>query len=143
VLDSLKRPGESTSAVLSRAQSLILLNVVVQQTFTFASGPSILAGDKDDDSNKPDRLLPGPAPGALPSVQDVEHVGLLHDHDGEDEDDAYRFQRPIRELQDTPDLRWPEKLRFMEKPAKKVAGFLNPPVIGAIIAVILGVRPSR
>jgi predicted permease len=141
VLDTLKRPGESTSAVLARAQSLVLLNVVVQQTFTFASGPSILAGDKDGDGPS-DRLLPGPAPGARPSVQDVEHVGLLHDHDGEDEEDAYRFQRPIRALQDTPDLHWPHRLRLLEKPAKAVAQFVNPPVVGAAVAVLLGMVPA-
>lgn len=76
-------------------------------------------------------------------MQDTEHVGLLQGMSSDDEDeDPYRVQRPIRRLQDVPDLHWPEKLKFLEGPVKKVAGVLNPPIIGAIIAVILGVSLS-
>jgi predicted permease len=143
VLDELKRPGESTSAVLDRAKSLILLNVVVQQAFTFAAGPSILTGGQHDEDD--DRLLPGPRRGGA-TIQDTEHVGLLHDHSGDEATygataDPHRFERPLRQLEDQPDMRWPEKLRFLQAPVTKVASFLEPPVVGAIIAVIFGMIP--
>jgi predicted permease len=143
VLDNLKRDSESQSDVLDRAKSLILLNVIVQQALTFLAGPSILTKGQDDDEDASnDRLLPGSNHRGRPTIQDTEHVGLLNDHDAEDgygaTQDPYRFERPLRQLDDTPDLRWPEKLQFMEAPTKKVASFLNPPVVGAIIAITLG-----
>jgi predicted permease len=145
VLDEFKKPGESTSAVLDRAKSLILLNVVVQQAFTFAAGPSILTRGQDHEDH--DRLLPGPHHGR-PTIQDTEHVGLLHNHDGEDgygaTADPHRFEGPLRQLENQPDLHWPTKIRFMQKPVEKVASFMEPPVVGAIIALILGmVSPLR
>jgi auxin efflux carrier family protein len=125
---------------LERAKSLILLNVIIQQAFTFTAGPSILTNGQDKDDR--DRLLPGPGRGQ-PTIQDTEHVGLLLDHDSDDDGygataDPYRFERPLRRLENEPDLRWPEKLQFLQKPAEKVASILNPPVVGAIIAVLLG-----
>lgn len=108
---------------------------------TFATGPSILTAGQDHSNH--DALLPGPDPRG-PTIQDQEHVGLLYDHDGQDDDDLdpYHIQGTLRKLQDTPNVRWPEKLKFMEKPTKKFVGFLNPPVIGAILALIFGVRNS-
>jgi hypothetical protein len=63
--------------MLSRTKSLILLSVVIQQMFIFATRPPILANDDEEQSlkNKQDRLLPGPGGHCL--LQDPEHVGLL------------------------------------------------------------------
>jgi hypothetical protein len=122
-----------------------LLNVVVQQVFTFATGPSILTDDGEEGSkNKQDRLLPGP--GGYSLIQDPEHVGLLDDVEGTNEDDeeATRMRHDgraaVSAIVDMPDVHWPRRLLFMRGPVMKVVSFLNPPVVGGIIACVVGVR---
>jgi predicted permease len=146
VLDTLKRPGESTPTTLSRAKSLILLNVVVQQVFTFAVGPSILTHDQSQSNSKPrsdsDVLLPGP--GGYTLSQDEERVGLLDDVEGGTEDEeavsrlAHDAHVAVGKITDVPDIHWPERLAFLRKPLRKLVSFLNPPVIGGLIALVLG-----
>ncbi|KZV81213.1 hypothetical protein EXIGLDRAFT_731583 [Exidia glandulosa HHB12029] len=138
VLDALQRSGESRSEVLDRAKSLILLNVVVQQCITFMAGPEILAHDLPEGGNKRS------SSSRLPTIQDTEHVGLLAEHDEDDSDDEEslrgRITEPLDTLDDTPNFpkfRLPRRLRWVSK----VFGFLNPPLIGAIVAVLLSAIP--
>lgn len=149
VLDLLSKDGESVSATLDRAKSLILLNAIVQQTFTFQLAPGIMArddGHKDDEDpeSQEDRLRPGP--GRLTSiVQDSERVGLLHDHeyDGSDSDETRAgdgaYTRAVGDIADQPDIHWPERLKFLKKPVKKACSYVSPVLLGAIIALIIGV----
>jgi auxin efflux carrier family protein len=128
--------SESSNATINRAKTIILLNSIVQQCFTFAIGPEVL---KKGHSDAQDRLLPGPD-GTRPTIQDSEHVGLLTDHDGLEEDGhSEDIRATIRELEDTPDIHWPHRIKFLEKPLKKAMSFVNPPLIGAAISLILGV----
>ena len=151
VLDTLSRSGESVSETLNRAKSLILLNAIVQQTFTFQLAPSIMARDDghkhddDDDPESQDRLRPGP--GRLASVvQDSERVGLLHDHeyDGFDNLDETRagesvYARAMDDIADRPNIHWPRQIKFLEKPIKKACSSISPVLLGAIVALIIGV----
>ncbi|KAI0369711.1 hypothetical protein BV20DRAFT_967713 [Pilatotrama ljubarskyi] len=146
VLDTLSQQGESVSETLDRAKSLILLNAIVQQTFTFQFTPGIMRRDdgqrKQDDPE--DRLQPGP--GRLTSVvQDQERVGLLddHEHDSDDSEEtrANGYRNALDDIADQPDVHWPERLRPLEKPLKKFWSYMSPPLIGAIIALIFGMVP--
>ncbi|RPD78075.1 hypothetical protein L226DRAFT_550966 [Lentinus tigrinus ALCF2SS1-7] len=151
VLDTLSQDGESVSKTLDRAKSLILLNAIVQQTFTFQLAPTIMARDDgqkhDDDPESQDRLRPGP--GRLTSVvQDSERVGLLHDNDydgseGSDETRAGEsaYPRAVDDIADKPDIHWPERIKFLEKPLKKACNSISPVLLGAIIALIIGITP--
>ncbi|KAI0661370.1 auxin efflux carrier [Cubamyces menziesii] len=149
VLDTLSQSGESTSETLDRAKSLILLNAIVQQTFTFQFTPSIMARDdsnpKDQDPESQNRLRPGPGR-LIPIVQDQERVGLLDDTD-HDSDDSERttaegYRHALDDIADQPNIRWPERLRPLEKPLKKVWTGMSPPLIGAILALIIGITPA-
>ncbi|KAI0769451.1 auxin efflux carrier [Trametes elegans] len=148
VLDTLSQPGESVSKTLDRAKSLILLNAIIQQTFTFQFTPSIMQRDDghkhaDSDPESQDRLRPGP--GRLtPVVQDQERVGLLDDHDhdsGDTERTGTGYSHALDDIADRPDIHWPERLRPLEKPLKKVWSGMSPPLIGAIIALVIGIIP--
>ncbi|KAH9946974.1 hypothetical protein B0H21DRAFT_692743 [Amylocystis lapponica] len=146
VLDSLSADGEDVFATLSRAKSLLLLNAIVQQTVTFQIAPSILALDdgkhaKDNDPANANRLRPGP--GRLPSVvQNPERVGLLHAQDGESDGTEDALSGALLPIADTPDLHWPSKISLLEKPLKALWGYMSPPLIGAIIALVLGITPA-
>ncbi|KAI0674848.1 auxin efflux carrier [Trametes maxima] len=149
VLDTLAQPGEPVRAALGRAKSLVLLNVIVQQTFTFQVTPGIMAQDehqaKDDDEERQDRLRPGP--GRLTAVvQDQERVGLLDDHDGDSYDSEQRragagYRHALDDIADQPDVHWPERLRPLKEPLEKVWSSMSPPLIGAILALVIGIIP--
>ncbi|OCH86382.1 hypothetical protein OBBRIDRAFT_761455 [Obba rivulosa] len=141
VLDALG-DGEDAGTTLRRAKAMILLNVIVQQTFTFQTAPAIL---KRDDGRKKDaedgnRLRTGPGR-TSPIVQDHEHVGLLHDHDGMEDDEQIDYHDALNPIEDTPDLHWPLCLGPLEKPVKAIYSYMSPPLIGAIIALFLGMIP--
>ncbi|EIW63550.1 uncharacterized protein TRAVEDRAFT_17854 [Trametes versicolor FP-101664 SS1] len=145
VLDTLSRPGENVSATLARAKSLILLNAIVQQTITFQFTPSIMERDsdhsKDNDTERQDRLRPGP--GRLTTVvQDQERVGLLDDHE-HDSDDARAegYSGALSDIADQPNVHWPHRIRFLEKPLKTIWAGMSPPLIGAILALVIGITP--
>ena len=158
VLDTLSEEGEPVAKTLGRAKSLVLLNAVVQQSLTFQLAPSIMARDdddghsKDDDPESQDRLRPGP--GRMTSVaQDPERVGLLHDHEHEDDDERSDDSEETRaeqslgrqaldDIADRPDIHWPERLRVLERPLKKTVSSISPPLLGAILALVIGVSPS-
>ncbi|EMD37609.1 hypothetical protein CERSUDRAFT_114257 [Gelatoporia subvermispora B] len=141
VLNSLA-PGESASTILRRARAIILLNVVVQQTFTFQTAPAIL---KCDDGHKDleggNNLHPGPGHTG-PIVQDAEHVGLLRDHDGMEDGEDSDYREVLNPIEGTPDLRWPSFFALLEKPIKIVYSYMSPPLIGAIIALFFGMIPA-
>ncbi|EJD41832.1 hypothetical protein AURDEDRAFT_169035 [Auricularia subglabra TFB-10046 SS5] len=130
VLDTLQG-GTSRSKTLDRAKSLILLNVVVQQCVTFLAGPGILAEDAAKQKKHRDRL---------PTIQDREHVGLLDDDSDEAEDEQRSLLAPLEALENVPDLpEWhlPESLRWL----RKLGIFVNPPVVGALIALCISFVP--
>lgn len=157
ILDQFSSGDESSSKLLSRAQSLILLNVVVQQTFTFQIAPWLLKrdkkgqgsdGDEDDVEHGPASLTPA-SPGKHisninPVVQDRERVGLLSDQDGRDYGSTeghsgVDYAGAINPIADRPDIHWPKRIGFLEKPVKKTLGMMSPPLIGAIVALVVGV----
>lgn len=155
VLDQFSNDHEESSDLLKRAQSLILLNVVVQQTFTFQFAPWLMnrdgkadkkaSGLSEDVESGSSSLAPtSPTAHAAhinPIVQDGERVGLLNDHDGRDygtRDDDYA--EAIEPIADQPDIHWPKRLARFETPLKKVWKGLSAPLIGAIIALMIGVR---
>ncbi|KAI0351044.1 hypothetical protein OH77DRAFT_1524410 [Trametes cingulata] len=152
VLNTLAQDGESMSETLSRAKTLILLNSVVQQTFTFEIAPSIIARDRpkgNADPESPNRL--GSERGRLPTVvQDPERVGLLEDHDGMHDveepertwTDQCRTREALGDITEVPNMHWPAALRPLKKPVKTVASFMRPPLIATIIAFILGMVPQ-
>ncbi|KAI0745662.1 auxin efflux carrier [Earliella scabrosa] len=164
VLDTLSESGEPVAKTLGRAKSLVLLNAVVQQSLTFQLAPSIMArddddargkDDDDDDLESQDRLRPGP--GRMTSVaQDPERVGLLHDHDHDrecDDDDEQSDdseetraeqslgRQALDDIADRPDIHWPERLRVLERPLKKTVSSISPPLLGAILALVIGITP--
>lgn len=147
VLDTLSRPGEDVSATLARAKSLILLNAIVQQTITFQFTPSIIERDsdhsKDNDPESQDRLRPGP--GQLTTVvQDQERVGLLDDYEhGSGDPGAEGYSGALNDIADQPDVHWPHRIRFLEKPLKTIWAGMSPPLIGAILALVIGVSLRR
>lgn len=157
VLDQFANDGESTDKLLARAQSLILLNVVVQQTITFQIAPALLKrdrktqeeGEDEDVENSPERLEPGTlgkhSANINPIVQDRERVGLLEDQDGRDYGTRgpADYTKAVLPISDEPDIHWPQAIGFLEKPVKKVAGGMSPPLIGAIVALIVGVRSIK
>ena len=160
VLKSLSSDGESVPDTLRRAKSLILLNVVIQQTITFQLAPSLLERDckldgkqcgrdeedgSDSDSTrsalKPDKQHRSHI---APVVQDPERVGLLQDEDvgshsyGSSGEDQYT--EALEPIVDQPDIRWPDRLKEVERPVKRIVFSMSSPLIGAIIGLVVGVR---
>lgn len=157
VLDQFSNDGEDTSKILKHAQSLILLNVVVQQTLTFQIAPWLMKQDrkaegKDVDSDGDvENGLTATSPGAHaaninPIVQNSEHVGLLSDQDGRSYgtqgQEGSDYTHAMDPIADQPDIHWPKPIAFLEKPAKKTWKAISPPLLGAIIALIIGVSAS-
>lgn len=152
VLDVLSAPGEAVSDTVHRAKSFLLLNAIVQQVVTLQSAPFLLKRDRtknntrDDQENGASHLTPGSSPHHLPSVvQDREHVGLLQEHRsyGAVEDDySPHFTEALGPIADQPDIHWPRRVRFAEAPLKWIYESASPPLIAAIIALLLGVSGS-
>ena len=153
ILDSLGAPGESPSKILHRAKSIILLNVVIQQSITFQIAPSVLRWDdgtskQDDEEEGPEYLTPalGKSSSRLnPVIQDRERVGLLQNHDcisygaggqGEEEGD---FLDALAGIEDQPDIHWPQSIGALEKPIKGTLSWMSAPLIAAIVALLIGV----
>ncbi|KAJ3557263.1 hypothetical protein NM688_g1565 [Phlebia brevispora] len=157
VLELLGADGESVSQTLHRAKSLILLNVVVQQAFTFQTAPSLLERDAtkrarrdsagDAEAGATDELSPAAkhASNIAPIVQDSEHVGLLQDNDarsyGSSSQAEPDYPSALEPIAEEPDIHWPRSIGIFEKPLKKIAMTMSPPLIGAIIGLILGIIP--
>ncbi|TCD64172.1 hypothetical protein EIP91_004485 [Steccherinum ochraceum] len=150
VLDRLSRPGESVSDTVARAKSILLLNAIVQQIITFQSAPFLLKYDKTkkDDSeenvNGRSHLTPGTSPLNLPGVvQDRERVGLLQAHRayGATDDEPTAYTDALDPISEQPDLHWPYRLQFAERPVKKVFAMMSAPLIGGIIALLFGIIP--
>ncbi|PCH40600.1 hypothetical protein WOLCODRAFT_88752 [Wolfiporia cocos MD-104 SS10] len=123
VLEQLSGSGESMKQAMNRAKSLLLLNAIVQQVFTFQLAPSV-------DPAQMNILRPGPGR-ILPIVQDEEHVGLLDNYDGAaDSANADGDMRgALDAIVDTPDVHWPAAIAVLA------------PLVGAIIAFIFGMTP--
>ncbi|KAH9935621.1 membrane transport protein-domain-containing protein [Fomitopsis serialis] len=138
VLSQLSRGDDGLKETLSRAQSLLLLNAIVQQVVTFQLAPSVLRlddGHKQDGG--PGTLHPGPGR-TLPITQNPERVGLLDDQEGEEERDEIDGRGALGPIEDVPDYHWPKRVKFAQKPLRAVVEFMSPPLIGAIIALIFG-----
>ncbi|THG95307.1 hypothetical protein EW026_g6322 [Hermanssonia centrifuga] len=79
-----------------------------------------------------------------PVVQDIEHVGLLQDHNGrsygtaEDGDD---YPEALGLVADEPNVHWPKRLAILEKPVKATLSKMSPPLIGAMVALFIGLIP--
>lgn len=155
VLSQFSSGDEDADKLLKRAQSLILLNVVVQQTFTFQTGPWLIRqdakadGKRLDEEDAPARLTPS-SPGMHasninPIVQDSERIGLLSDQDGrsygtQEGREGTNYSHAVEPIADHPDIHWPHAIAFLEKPMKKTWKVMSPPLLGAIVALFIGVR---
>ena len=161
VLRMLATDGESISDTLRRAKSLILLNVVLQQTITFQLAPSLLERDckldgkrsgrdeeevSDEDSDSSRSILKPEnehRSHITPVVQDAERVGLLQDSDQASHsygtNDETRYAEALGPIIDQPNLHWPRRLKNIEKPLKMVISSMSPPLIGAIVGLVIGV----
>lgn len=142
VLSQLSREGDDIKTTLSRAQSLLLLNAIVQQIITFQTAPAVLRLDDGHRKHNggPGTLSPGPGR-ILPIMQDEERVGLLDGEDEHEETDGIDGRAALRAVEDMPDYHWPQSVKFAEMPLRGIWGFMSPPLIGAIIALFVGVRP--
>ncbi|KZT10648.1 uncharacterized protein LAESUDRAFT_342656 [Laetiporus sulphureus 93-53] len=143
MLEQLSGDGESVKDTLGRAKSLLLLNAIVQDIITIQLAPAVLGADRSrrEKDKSPDRLKPGP--GKLSVVQDEERAGLLDDVDseGSQRDSDREMGGALGPIADVPDLRTPQSLRPLEKPIKTMWSYMSAPLIGAIIAFILGILP--
>ncbi|KAI0812764.1 membrane transport protein-domain-containing protein [Irpex lacteus] len=153
ILNVLGSPGEDSSKLLDRGKSYILLNVVIQQSITFQIAPAVLKlddGKHQDEEQGPASLTPAvrkPAGRLNPVVQDRERVGLLQNYDGisyggrgqgEEEGD---FPAALAAIEDQPDIHWPRSIGVLEKPVKATLDWMSAPLIGAVIALLLGIIP--
>ncbi|KAI0958865.1 hypothetical protein AcV7_004563 [Taiwanofungus camphoratus] len=145
VLNFLAGDGEKLSDTLDRAKSLLLLNAVVQQTFTFQLAPAVLARDDGHRAKQrsfvANRLQSGPGH-TRPVVQDPERVGLLHEHNSASRGitgSEHDLSAALGPIQDMPDVHWPSCLYLLEQPVKKAFSYISPPLTGAIIALAFGI----
>ncbi|KAK7692584.1 hypothetical protein QCA50_004214 [Cerrena zonata] len=148
VFEDLSAHGESTSDTLERAKSLILLNAIVQQSFTYQTAPQILKLDKPTRSNPNDSDEENPAANLAPEtvhhlpsiIQDRERVGLLdsseHPSYGTTNEEYTEALHPIL---DQPDVHWPNRFK---RPLSRVTNWFSPPLMGAIVAIIIGITPQ-
>lgn len=148
VFEDLSAPGESVSDTLEHARSFILLNVIVQQSFTYQTAPQILKLDKTttpntDDHDEEDHgatLAPETAHHLPPVIQDRERVGLLRDSDYLSYGTTNaEFVEALHPIADQPDVHWTHRLEFLKHPLTQIINWISPPLMGAIVALIIGV----
>ncbi|GJE98997.1 hypothetical protein PsYK624_152350 [Phanerochaete sordida] len=149
VLDRLASDGASAERIQSRAKSLLLLNAVVQQTFTFQLAPAILRRDANgaDDEETWREELAAPSSGQHktkinPIIQDAERVGLLQDHArrsyGTEDDGQPRARQALESVADESDMDLPYSLEVAGRVVKKAFSWMSPPLIAALIALLFG-----
>ncbi|PIL36252.1 hypothetical protein GSI_01914 [Ganoderma sinense ZZ0214-1] len=169
VLDTVSRRGESVAGTLRRAKGLILLNAVVQETVTFQFAPGIIARDRATAPSKPrhsdshDHDLEGragvdagererealpPDPRRVPSdLRDPGRVGWLEDEViGQGHSGRASGSRDMHGLDDVvehqgPSRYCPHPLRFLERPTKVFHHYVSPPLLGAVLALVIGITP--
>ncbi|KII84138.1 hypothetical protein PLICRDRAFT_95497 [Plicaturopsis crispa FD-325 SS-3] len=133
-LDSLAgwKPGETSEHAIARAKTYVLLYMIVQQSYGFLAGPGWLRLDvKTDDEEQP-------RPQLSHILQDEEHVGLLDDDElnAIPQQDAALAARHLTDvLQYKPD--YPKIPRYLQK----FGDVLNPPIVGALMALFIGLTP--
>lgn len=135
VIDALKQPGEDAGGTLRRAQTYVLLNAVVQQTFTFQLGPAIISRDRQRKNNS-DRER---SEGELGIARDSERAQLLHTRDAQSYGTLQDYPNALRPLEDIPRVQRPAVIRRLVNMFKLAMSYLSPPLIGALIALFLGV----
>lgn len=145
-------PGEPIKETLDRAKSLILLNAVVQETLTFQLAPLILKLDKKDGNDERSSLVPRSQLASesrthgLPAIiQDTERVGLLHqcEHPSYSvSGDSSEYSQALSPIADQPDIHLHPSLTPAQRCIKGVYSCMSTPLIGTIIALILGVSSS-
>ncbi|KAI1794207.1 hypothetical protein LXA43DRAFT_971447 [Ganoderma leucocontextum] len=150
VLDTISRGGESVAETLKRAKGLILLNAVVQETVTFQLAPGIIARDRGHDpeaqadARERERLRPDPR--RVPSkLGGPERVGLLEVIDHEDaewgSEESSTHGHALDAIADQPDYHCLRPIRFFERLTKVFQHSVRPPLLGAILALIIGITP--
>ncbi|KAI0793207.1 auxin efflux carrier [Abortiporus biennis] len=158
LFSELSSEGESVADTLDRAKSLILLNAIVQQTLTFQFAPSVLRQDRAGSSkNGKARDVEDVTPKLVPEststvqrvpviIQDSEHVGLLQDTDNRNygascSTEYDEYSNALQGMEEIPNIHWPRKVEFMRAPIVATLDWMSPPLIGAIIALIIGIIP--
>ncbi|SCV73093.1 BQ2448_7018 [Microbotryum intermedium] len=115
-LDSLVRPGEPLSLVLSRGRVYILINALVGNLTRFAFGPYLLSGGLKPEGQI--RLPSDHLPGAFPVARSTV---------GEEPGSPPAWKRISRRLG-----------KSLRKAASNLTGFLNPPLLGGLAACFFG-----
>lgn len=171
VLDTLSRRGENVAGTLRRAKGLVLLNAVVQETVTFQLAPGIIARDRApaksrhgrrydpeghagaDSAEERERERLRPDPRRVPSdLRDPGHVGWLEDEDavqgqGDSRPSSEDGSTHRHTLDDIADHQGsgrycPRPLQFLERPTEVFHHYVSPPLLGAVLALIIGASPA-
>ncbi|SDA02344.1 BZ3501_MvSof-1269-A2-R1_Chr12-3g03552 [Microbotryum saponariae] len=118
-LDSLVRPGEPLSLVLSRGRVYILINALVGNLTRFAFGPYLLRGDPKAEGQ----------------------IRLPSDHFPA----AFPIARSTGDEEPAPPPVWTRVTHRLGKSLRKAStaltGFLNPPLLGGLAACFFGLIP--
>ncbi|GAA94402.1 uncharacterized protein L969DRAFT_96354 [Mixia osmundae IAM 14324] len=147
LLDKLLWADETTPQALKRGKSYVLLNSVVQQALAFSAGLWAMRLDADERGKNDIDILGrnGSGPARHHIVQDEAHVGLLDPRTSFGSDDeaiAYEAHAQITSLAIATENKWKLELpEAITKPCRTAASYLNPPIVGAASAVILGLTP--
>jgi auxin efflux carrier family protein len=137
----LKSPDDTVSAALNRAQSYLLVSSIVGNSLTFGLGGDLLgAHDEDPRDEFEKRLRDG---------SEEENLEEQREEDQPDEETSLLPQpvadyqsRVSRSAHSAASHVWEEYLpRSVQTAVARVVRFVSPPVLGAIIGIVLGLAP--
>ena len=145
-------PDDTSSAAVARAKSYFLVASVVGNSLTFAVGPRLL-----DDEETPQSFENERAKKEQENAQeesDEEHANPTNSsgRTAEEQEEHSNEQtsllphrivhhRMVDDMDEYSDHIWNKLPSYVQKPLSFVAQFLNAPLLGALIGVILGLAP--
>jgi len=131
-LDKIVTDGSTADAV-SRAKSFFLINSLVSNALTFAIGPKLLELEHEADSDSEDNGQDGEAQNDDREAD--ENTSLLPNPV------LKRLKRTQKKSQDLFYHHFERLPYSMQKTLSFSASLINPPLVGAIIAAIIGLTP--
>lgn len=154
VLEDLTMGKDDTvSAALGRAKSYFLVCAMVSNSLTFAVGPKLLDDEETPEQHEEDKQRDKHNGGHVENEQCDEERANPRNEEGRtaEEEEEYVNEHTsllpngVKKQTDEADSKvtayWKKLPTVIRTPCETIAGFVNAPIVGAIIGCILGLTP--